>query len=83
MKAVFISSLTLFAVITSFGAGLAYERPPVTYVKRVEVIKEVPKEIMREVPIYQPFKRDRHFVEQTDLIAAAIPVSLLKPMRHK
>jgi len=34
-------------------------------------------------PIYQMVRQDAHFREQQQLIAAAIPESLLKPARRK
>lgn len=40
--------------------------------------KPVYHQVIKQVPVYLPVHNKRHFKQQTDLLAAAIPVSLLK-----
>lgn len=38
--------------------------------------------VTKQIPIYLPVRHNRHFDQQRDLIAAVIPISLLKKKGH-
>jgi len=38
--------------------------------------------VVQRVPVFIPVKQTKHYREQRDLLVAAIPASLLKPIRN-
>ena len=67
------SFLVLALLALSFAGGMSVRQPPKVVVKEVFVYEKV--------PVYQQVKQGKYFGKQRDTLAAALPASVLRPVK--